>query len=205
MAAAAAQGDRAGGAGPRSHAPPGAVAPCAPLGKGTAPPPPRPGLRGPMTTDAVRHPPKNRPASVTLGDPVSALGLTELWAFGVRKGGCMCNRGCRSCMHACGCHSQTVVCKRGVCTRGAAWTVHVGVCALSCAFCAGVSTRVAASGSVASEIARNPDIQRCFAEVQYSAWLCLRVNECECLECAWGSVCAGVWYESPCRGQKLEI
>lgn len=116
MAAAAVQGDRAGGAGPRSHAPPGAVAPRAPLGKGTAPPPPCPGLRGPMTTDAVRHPPKNRPASVALRDPVSALGLTESWAFGVRKGGCLCWSGSKSSMHACGCHSQRVVCKGRGCT-----------------------------------------------------------------------------------------
>lgn len=81
VAAAAVQGDRTGGAGLRSHAPPGAFEPRAPLGKGTEPPPPHPGLRGPMTTDAVRHPPKNRPASVALRDPVSALVLRERWAF----------------------------------------------------------------------------------------------------------------------------
>lgn len=97
-------------------------------------------------------------------------------------------------------------CASGECALGELLGLCMWECVrCACAFCAGVSTRVAASGSVASEIARNPDIQRCFAEVQYSAWLCLRVNECECLECAWGSVCAGVWYESPCRGQKLEI
>lgn len=62
----------------------------------------------------------------------------------------------------------------------------------ACAFCADVSTRVAASGSVASELARNPDIQRCFTEVQYSEWLCLSENECECLECAYGRVCVRV-------------
>lgn len=76
----------------------------------------------------------------------------------------------------------------GLCTRGPAWSVHVGVGALCMCICAGVSTRVAASGSVASELARNPDIQRCFAGAQDSAWLCLRVNECECLECACGGV-----------------
>lgn len=128
VAAAAVQGDRAGGAGPRSHAPPGAVAPRAPLGKGTAPPPPRPGLRGPMTTDAVRHPPKNRPASVALRDPVSALGLTESWAFGVRKSGCLCWSRCKSSMHACGCHSQRVLCKgRGYTLRD----LH-GLCLWAC-------------------------------------------------------------------------
>lgn len=58
-----------------------------------------------------------------------------------------------------------------------------------CACCACAFVRVTASGSVASELAGNPDVRRCFAGAQ-SQWLCLRVNESECLECACESVCA---------------
>lgn len=73
--------------------------------------------------------------------------------------------------------------------------MHVHLCS--------VSTRVAASSSVASEPARNPDIRGCFSGAQISAWLCLPVNECECLECVCGRECVRALtsqYESLYRG-----
>lgn len=119
-----------------------------------------------MTTDAVRHP-KNRPASVTLRDSVSARGLLQRWAFRVRKGACLCQGGRKSCVHApwllfAEDYVQGGVCTgdvHGLCGHGGVFPVHVLLCSMS--------TRVAASTSLASE--QNPDIRERFAGAQIIA------------------------------------